>query len=138
MPLYDYQCKECGATFETLMPADDSAPIDCPNCGATERAHRIISLGRGNSMPEDAGWIRSVLEVVDKRGGPHCQEFLRHPTRSNWKAWMKGENLRPIEEGEAHLPQEKSTKEIKAEVMPQIMAAHRKRTRVEVHGNKRT
>ncbi|MGH8782228.1 zinc ribbon domain-containing protein [Paraburkholderia sp.] len=40
MPMYDYECANCG-TFETMRKiAERDAPVDCPRCGAAvERIH---------------------------------------------------------------------------------------------------
>ena len=41
MPLYEYQCEQCGATFEVIQKFSDS-PIDaCRSCGGP--AHRLLS-----------------------------------------------------------------------------------------------
>jgi putative FmdB family regulatory protein len=40
MPIYDFECEECGALFEELMAATDSAA--CPACGS-ERTRRLYS-----------------------------------------------------------------------------------------------
>lgn len=40
MPLYEYQCAECGSTFEQLRRMNDAdTPAPCPECasGRTER-----------------------------------------------------------------------------------------------------
>lgn len=97
MPVYDHLCK-CGKTFEAIMPMDRETAV-CPECG--EQAKRIISCSGQNCANEDAEWIRSVLEVVDKdSNAPHVKRFLKEPTRSNYKAWMRGEGIRPLEPGE--------------------------------------
>ena len=40
MPLYEFDCRDCGAHFEELVPAGGSAP--CPACGG-ERTVRSFS-----------------------------------------------------------------------------------------------
>jgi putative FmdB family regulatory protein len=32
MPIYEYQCKECGHTHEALQKMSDEALTDCPAC----------------------------------------------------------------------------------------------------------
>ena len=56
-----------------------------------------MAFSKTHSFRDDASWLPSVLEVVDKEGGPHCQRFLQNPTRQNYKAWMKGEHIVPME-----------------------------------------
>jgi putative FmdB family regulatory protein len=41
MPIYEFECEECGTRFDELLAADASAP-PCPHCGA-ERGRRLIS-----------------------------------------------------------------------------------------------
>ena len=45
MPLYQYTCQKCSATFDQLVrTADrDSAKVKCPECGSTKTA-RALSL----------------------------------------------------------------------------------------------
>ena len=33
MPLYDYHCPACDASFEDVRPMNDSQPPACPTCG---------------------------------------------------------------------------------------------------------
>jgi putative FmdB family regulatory protein len=40
VPLYEFECSDCGARFEELVPAGCSAP--CPACGG-ERTARTFS-----------------------------------------------------------------------------------------------
>ena len=98
MPVYDYRCKQCQKVIEQVehYSVDE---ITCPHCG--DVAKRIISVSKVNTANEDAPWIRSVLEVVDKDSRePHVVEFRRNPTRENYKRWMKLEGLRPLENNE--------------------------------------
>jgi putative FmdB family regulatory protein len=41
MPLYDYRCQACGASFERLVHAG-SVP-SCPHCGSTELQRAAVS-----------------------------------------------------------------------------------------------
>ncbi len=42
MPLYDYTCRGCGRTFETLVRGDASS-VRCPRCGSVD-VERQVSL----------------------------------------------------------------------------------------------
>ena len=37
MPLYDYECPECGLVFEMKQSYDDEAVADCPRCQSAAR-----------------------------------------------------------------------------------------------------
>lgn len=41
MPIYEFECEECGAGFEELVGAA-AACVACPECGS-ERTRRLIS-----------------------------------------------------------------------------------------------
>lgn len=41
MPIYEFECEECGGRFEELVAAGIEA-VACPRCGA-ERTRRLIS-----------------------------------------------------------------------------------------------
>lgn len=100
MILYDFQCEECNQTSEHGFDISD-CPQDtpCPSCGG--RAVKIISIPGAHLASESPEWIKSIRDVVEKNSGkPHCQEFLKDPTRDNYKKWMKGEGVRHMEAGE--------------------------------------
>jgi putative FmdB family regulatory protein len=40
MPIYEFECEECGARFEELAAA--GATVACPQCGS-ERTRRLLS-----------------------------------------------------------------------------------------------
>jgi putative FmdB family regulatory protein len=41
MPIYEFQCEECGTRFEDLIAAGANGP-NCPSCGSA-RARRLLS-----------------------------------------------------------------------------------------------
>jgi putative FmdB family regulatory protein len=133
MPIYDFKCKH--EHYTEAIAGYDEKTIKCSRCGA--EAHRIVSLTGVNCINEDAGWLKSVLEVVDKKSNrPWCKEFLKNPTRSNYKRWMRGEGIRPVEEGEWNRPiyAERQEKEREAKINDQIMKKRYERKRITVHG----
>ena len=98
MPVFDYKCKYCDYIVEQIQHYS-VREVECPVCG--NQAERIISVSKVNTSNDDASWIRSVVEVVDKDSKePHVVEFRRNPTRANYKRWMKLEGLRPLENNE--------------------------------------
>lgn len=42
MPIYEYQCRDCGHRFEVIVRLNDSPPA-CPSCESTN-PERLISL----------------------------------------------------------------------------------------------
>ncbi len=55
MPILEYQCRQCGGTFEhfTQRPATTTAPA-CPNCGA-ENTERVLSVFAGRTEKGSCG-----------------------------------------------------------------------------------
>lgn len=97
MPTYPFRCETCNREIEHVCRmAERPNRIACMVCGGVMT--QVPSLPA--VMGDEAAWLKSVTEVVNKDGGEHCQRFLRDPNRANYKAWMKGENLRPMEPGE--------------------------------------
>jgi putative FmdB family regulatory protein len=41
MPVYEFECEECGARFEELAPSDTPG-LPCPECGSA-RTRRLMS-----------------------------------------------------------------------------------------------
>jgi putative FmdB family regulatory protein len=42
MPIYEYQCKPCGAKFEKLVRTMSSTePVPCPECNSTQTARAL-------------------------------------------------------------------------------------------------
>ena len=98
MIIKDYQCVNCKKISEHYVDGKDiPAFVFCPNCETV--ANKIISISQ--TTPIDSEWIHSVLEVVEKDSNkPHCNEFLKNPTRANYKNWMAKEKIRHLEPGE--------------------------------------
>ena len=48
MPIYEYQCQDCGHVFSkwwrTLAAAQESTPPSCPQCGSEHTARRISNV----------------------------------------------------------------------------------------------
>ena len=104
MPIYQYECA-CGKQTERITPISQyQDEISCPHCG--EPARRTFAPGSHYCGNQDASWLKSVLEVVDKSDAatPAEKEFRKNPTRWNYKQWMKSRGLRPLEKGERSRP----------------------------------
>jgi len=123
MPVYDYQCEDpdCGCEFEVIIGIDEL--VDCPICGFN--AKRLITASGVPLFNQDAEWIRSVTEVVDKEShNPAAIEFLRRPTRDNMHNWMRSEGIRHHERGEPLRPKVPDTSSIEHEVMRRYSERH--------------
>ena len=134
--LVDFLCPHCGNIFEKIVESNVKFTI-CPKCrdkvsGFIKFAKRIITPSATYLGNQDADWIKSVREVVDKEGGCHAQEFLKNPTRDNYKRWMKSEGLRPLDKGEG--PTKPAPVDMQ-QLTDKTFDLHRNRTRIEVRGD---
>ncbi len=59
MPIYEFECLECGAIFEKLVrKANTEAEISCPRCGARKLEEKISafsSFAKGGSSTSSGG-----------------------------------------------------------------------------------
>lgn len=66
MPIYEYQCKECGHTLEAIQKFSDAPLTDCPAC------HKA-GLGKLVSAPsfrlKGGGWYETDFKTGNKRHG---------------------------------------------------------------------
>ena len=92
--LADFECSKCNTVTEHYVDAQQKT-VEC-KCGG--KAKKIISLPGVYVNSENPSWLHSVTDVIDKEDKRHhVQEFLKHPTRENYKRWMKEEKIRPVD-----------------------------------------
>jgi putative FmdB family regulatory protein len=56
MPIYEFECEECGDRFEELVAVDAAAA--CPSCGASRSRRLLSSVSPPGRQPRGAG-VRS-------------------------------------------------------------------------------
>ncbi|MBI5929511.1 MAG: zinc ribbon domain-containing protein [Chloroflexi bacterium] len=66
MPLYAYQCRNCGHEFETRQSFNDAPLTDCPNCHQSSvfrviQAAGVVFKGSGWYVTDSKGKKDSVL-----------------------------------------------------------------------------
>ena len=62
MPIYEYQCDQCGETTEVLQKFSDNPLSECPACGGP--MHKLMSM---NSFQlKGSGWY--VTDYAGKTG----------------------------------------------------------------------
>lgn len=132
MPSYDYRC-DCGAYAEDVFFKLDEKPdvVICPVCNENEMK-QVPAIGV--IIGDEAAWLKSVTEVVDRDGGVHCQKFIQDPTRENYREWMKKEGLRPMEPGEGgwRTRSDKEKQDDRAREVKRLVENHKKRTAIRV------
>ena len=57
MPIYEFECEECGARFEELVAAAAEPPA-CPSCGAARTRRLLSNVSPPGRQPRGAG-VRS-------------------------------------------------------------------------------
>ena len=57
MPIYEFECEECGVRFEELV-APDAAASACPECGAARMRRLLSNVSPPGRQPRGAG-VRS-------------------------------------------------------------------------------
>ena len=53
MPIYEYDCENCGHRFEKLLKRTDE-PVACPKCGADRVAKRFSTFSASTKGPPAA------------------------------------------------------------------------------------
>ncbi len=55
MPIYEYECRDCGRQFETIVYRTSSA-VTCDSCGSTrvEKRYSAFAVGASNSLSSEA------------------------------------------------------------------------------------
>ena len=59
MPLYEFDCTQCGAVFEKLVRrADGASEVVCPTCGSrkiSEKISAFASITKGSTSATSSG-----------------------------------------------------------------------------------
>lgn len=56
MPIYEYECRKCGRSFETLVLGGGQAKVSCPGCGSI-RIRRLMSSFGGKIGNSSGGTV---------------------------------------------------------------------------------
>ncbi len=76
MPIYEYQCKDCGHRLEALQKISDAPLQDCPAC-ATAGLDRLVSAS--SFRLKGGGWYETDFKTGSKRHGTAAES----PTASS-------------------------------------------------------
>lgn len=64
MPIYEYQCKNCGHQLEKLQKMSDARLTDCPECKTPSLSKKISAAGFRLS---GSGWYETDFKTSNKR-----------------------------------------------------------------------
>lgn len=64
MPIYEYECQQCGHTLDALEKISDSPQRKCPECGRL-KLKRLVSAPKFRLKGE--GWYETDFKSENKR-----------------------------------------------------------------------
>jgi putative FmdB family regulatory protein len=65
MPIYEFECEDCGSRFEELVAADAPGPA-CPECGSQSTRRRVSTISPPGRQPRGAS-VQSDLSMRRER-----------------------------------------------------------------------
>ena len=100
MPLYEYECKQCGNRFEKIQRFSDEPEKTCPKCGG--EVERLISAPAVQFKGE--GWY--VTDYAKKGGAPKSTSTESTTTEKKAESTPAAETSKP---GTSSTPSASST-----------------------------
>lgn len=76
MPIFEYQCLQCGTRVEVILRLDDKAPTKCEECGGELK--KLISAPAFQF--KGSGWY--VTDYAGKKGGAEGKDGARERGKS--------------------------------------------------------
>jgi len=64
MPIYEFQCQNCGTVFDSLQRLSDPDPTECPNCDAPKVVRRLTAP---SFRLAGSGWYETDFKKDGKR-----------------------------------------------------------------------
>jgi putative FmdB family regulatory protein len=68
VPIYEYQCEECGNKLEKLMKLSDPAPVTCPAC---EKPGLKKQVSAAAFRLKGSGWYETDFKTGSKKNILH-------------------------------------------------------------------
>jgi putative FmdB family regulatory protein len=75
LPIYEFECEQCGGRFDELVAVDAPAPL-CPSC-ASVRVTRLISNVSPPGRQPRGGKVRSDESRRGEREAGHQERLAR-------------------------------------------------------------
>jgi putative FmdB family regulatory protein len=90
MPLYTFECNNCGKRQDFYYKIDDCPKeMLCKICGLGT-AHKILAVGHGGIQTDnDVKWLPSACETLQPDHEPRLE------TRGQYKKYLKDRNIQP-------------------------------------------
>ena len=64
MPIYEYQCADCGAVFEVMQKISAPAPDNCPECSGANLKKLISKVG---FQLKGTGWYETDFKKENRK-----------------------------------------------------------------------
>ena len=64
MPIYEYQCTECGLELEKLRKISDDPLTDCPECGKSTLQKKVSAAG---FRLKGSGWYETDFKGKNRK-----------------------------------------------------------------------
>lgn len=64
MPIYEYQCGDCGHELEALQKMSDDALVDCPKCNQASLIKKVSAAG---FRLAGSGWYETDFKSGNKK-----------------------------------------------------------------------
>ncbi len=64
MPIYEYQCDDCGHELEALQKMSDDALVDCPQCKQASLTKKVSAAG---FRLAGSGWYETDFKSGNKK-----------------------------------------------------------------------
>ena len=64
MPIYEYQCQDCGKQLEALQKISDAPLLDCPECGASALKKKVSAAA---FRLKGGGWYETDFKTGNKQ-----------------------------------------------------------------------
>lgn len=70
MPIFEYQCDDCGTKFEKLVRSASANGVVCPSCGDSHLTQQFSTFAAHSNGAEDFG---GGDDAMPSCGGGMCQ-----------------------------------------------------------------
>ena len=87
MPIYEYECPDCGKHFEVCQKFSDEPLSRCQNCGG--HVHKLIS--RTSFILKGTGWYATDYASRDRKRAEVSKKNSKTETKTESKAEPKAE-----------------------------------------------
>ena len=77
MPVFEYECRKCGARFEALVRSASQAVL-CEKCGAPDPVRKVSRFAPASSSPKNACPAAGSCPSAESAGGCGCGGCCHH------------------------------------------------------------